>query len=236
MKKEELNMPEEVSSEPLSTGLSQESEAPEKESVEQPESEFPKMVLPKKKIKRLPVKTICYCAVLVALSVIANTFTVYMSFAGSNALAFTYTVCFLAGAFFGPFAGFIVGACGDLVGWLINPAGGSFNPLLTLTSGLLGLIPGVVFMVRNKLFSAKKGSSIKFLPLWTILSFVLVWIVCTNVNTVVMYYFYIAGFSKKYTSFWPYYVYRIPFQTLFWSINLVLSVALVIPLKKILKL
>ena len=236
MEKEELNRPEEASSELLSCSNPTAGESPEQHAAEHEKTDFPQMVLPKKKFKRLPVKTICYCAVLVALGVITNTFTVYFNFSGSNALSFTYTVCFLAGAFFGPFAGFIVGACGDLIGWLINPAGGSFNPLLPLTSGLLGLIPGIVFMLRNKLFSKKKELSIKFLPLWTLLSFVLVWIVCTNVNTVIMYYFYIAGFSKKYTSFWPYYVYRIPFQTLFWSVNLVLSTALVIPLKKILKL
>ena len=184
---------------------------------------------------RLPVKTICYCAVLVALSVIANIFTVYFNFAGSNALSFSYTVCFIGGAFFGPFAGFIVGACGDLIGWLINPAGGAFNPLITLTSGLLGLLPGLVFFLAKRLVRDKKKFD-RLLPVWTVVSFVLTWLVCTNLNTVIFFYSYIYGKSMKYSALGAYYIYRIPFQTMFWAINLALSLLLVYPLKKLLKL
>ena len=184
---------------------------------------------------RLPVKTLCYTAVIVALSVVCNVFTVYMSFAGSNALSFTYTVCFIAGAFFGPFVGFLVGALGDLLGWVINSTGGAFNPLITLTSGLIGFIPGIVFMIAKKLkarFPDKKWID----PCAILVSFVIVWLICTNLNTVIMYYFYIAGHSKKYTALGAYYVFRIPFQTLFWAMNLPLAFLLYYPLKKFLKL
>lgn len=184
---------------------------------------------------RIPVKTICYCAVLVALSVIANTFTVYFNFAGSNALSFSYTVCFIGGAFFGPFAGFLIGACGDLIGWLINPAGGAFNPLITVTSGLLGMIPGLVFLIAEKVCKEKSKFD-KLLPVWTVLSFLFTWLICTNLNTVIFFYSYIYGKSMKYTALGAYYIYRIPFQTLFWAINLVLSFLLVYSLKKLLKL
>ena len=184
--------------------------------------------------KKLSVKVICYCALLVALSVIANTFTVYFNFAGSNALSFTYTVCFLAGAFFGPFAGFLVGACGDLIGWLINPSGGAFNPLIVFTSGLLGLIPGIVFMIVKKFFGKSKNYD-RMLPIWTLVAFVFMWLICTNLNTVIVFYMYISGVSKKYTALGAYYIYRTPFQTLFWAINLALSLALVVPLKKLIK-
>ncbi len=188
-----------------------------------------------KKVKHISIKSICYCAVLVALGVIANTYTVYLNAAGSNALSFAYTVDFIAGAFFGPFIGFLTGALGDLLGWVINPSGGAFNPFLTVTSGLLGLIPGVVFAVYKKFF-AKKKRYIAFFPLVTVLSFVLVWIVCTNLNTVIMYFYYIVGKSKKYTSFGLYYAFRIPWQTLFWAINAAVCAVLVVPMKKLLKL
>ncbi len=215
-------------------------ESPDNETLEdvtperENEEKTPVTVKPKRRY-RMPVKTLCYCALLVALGVIANTFTIYFNFAGSNALAFTYTVCFIAGAFFGPFAGFIVGACGDVIGWLINPAGGAFNPLLTLTSGLLGLIPGLVFFIAKKLLKDKKKYD-RFFPVFAVASYVLVWAVCTNLNTVIFFYSYIYGKSLKYSAFGAYYVYRIPFQTLFWACNLVLSVLLGYPLKKILKL
>ncbi len=185
------------------------------------------------KTKHLPVKTICYCAVLMALSVVTNVFTVYFNFSGSNALSFTYTVTFLAGAFFGPFAGFIVGAGGDFLGWLIHPQG-AFNPFITLTSGLLGFLPGIVFMVA-KIIVKKEKTFNKLLTVFTVISFVLTWAICTNLNTVIFFYSYIYGKSTKYSALGVYYIYRIPFQTLFWAVNLALSLALVYPFKKIVK-
>ena len=189
----------------------------------------------KRGIRHLPVKVISYTALLMALSVVANVFTFYFGFAGKNALSFTYTVCFVAGAFFGPFVGFLVGVGGDVLGWLVNPAGGAFNPFITLTSGLLGLIPGIVFLIVKKC-SGKKCIGAKWMPLWTVISYILVWAVCTNLNTIIMFYYYISGVSTKYTALGAYYVYRIPFQTLFWACNLVLSLLLVVPIKKLLKM
>ncbi len=186
-------------------------------------------------IKHIPVKKICYIAVFVALSVIANTFTVYMNVSGSNALSFTYTVDFLAGALLGPLAGFLTGLLGDLLGWFINSSGGAYNPFLSLTSGLLGLLPGLVFLGYEKIFEKKK-KYILFMPLVCVVSFLSVWAVCTNLNTFLMYVYYIAGKSKKYTSFSAYYIYRIPVQTLFWAINMILSACMIVPMKKLLKL
>ncbi len=175
--------------------------------------------------KGLSVKTICYCAVFVALSVVTNVYTVYLSVGNANALSFNYTVCFLAGAFFGPVAGFIVGACGDVLGWLINSTGGAFNPVVTVVSGLIGLIPGLVFMIAKKIGKDKNVYAL------TVLSFVFVFLICTNLNTVAMYFYYM---SAKY-SFWAYYVIRTPKQAIFWAINLACSLVLVKPFKKLIK-
>lgn len=178
------------------------------------------------KKKGLSVKTICYCAVMTALSVVANTFTIYFSVGNSNALSFVYTVCFLSGALLGPFAGFIVGVCGDVLGWLINNTGGAFNPVITLVSGLIGLISGLVFFVAKKI---KKENAL--IPL-TVISYVLILLICTNLNTFAMYYYYMtAKYSLK-----AYYIIRMPKQVVFWAINMVLGILLIKPLKKILKL
>ena len=179
-----------------------------------------------KKEKKLNIKTICYCALMTALSVVANIFTVNFSVGGSNAVSFTYTVCFLGGAFFGPLAGFIIGVCGDVLGWLINSSGGAFNPVITLITGLIGVISGLVFFIAKK---CGKGDAV--IPL-TVISFIFILLICTNLNTVALYFYYM---SAKY-SFKAYYILRVPKQIVFWAINMIISIILVKPMKKILKL
>ncbi|MBC7340247.1 MAG: folate family ECF transporter S component [Firmicutes bacterium] len=57
----------------------------------------------------------------------------------------------MAGIWGGPVFGFLVGAVADLVGYGINPMG-PYVPLITLSSGMLGLIPGLVL----RLFAGKE--------------------------------------------------------------------------------
>lgn len=180
----------------------------------------------KREIKGLSVKTVAYCALFVALSVVANTFTLYIGVGGGNALSFVYTVCFLSGAVLGPLGGFITGACGDVLGWLINPSGGAFNPAISVISGLIGLISGLTFFLFKKLGKGDKT----VLP--SVISFVLIFLVCTNLNTVALYFYYM---SAKY-SFWAFYAIRTPKQLIFWAINFALSLALVKPVRKLVKI
>lgn len=180
----------------------------------------------KKKIKSLPVKIIAYSAVFVALCIVTNTFTVHFGASATNAVSFTYTVCALAGALLGPLPGFIVGAAGDALGWLINPSGGAFNPVVTLVTGLIGLLSGLTFWtMRKKSFRYKDIILI-------VVSFALIFLVCTNLNTIAMYYYYMSG---KY-SFGAYYIMRTSKQIVFWAINLILSALLIVPLRKLIKL
>lgn len=181
----------------------------------------------KPKKKGLSVKVICYAAAFVALSVIANVFEVYLGVNASNKLSFNYTVCFFAGAFLGPFVGFIVGVLGDILGYLINGAGGAFNPAITVVTGLIGTISGLVFYVARKVKKEDKDIIL------TVISFVLILLICSNLNTVAMYFYYM---SAKYATFWAYYIVRIPKQMIFWAVNLVLCVLLIKPLKKVIKI
>lgn len=180
----------------------------------------------KPKKKGLAVKVICYAAAFVALSVVTNVFEVYLGVNASNKLSFNYTVCFFAGAFLGPFVGFIVGALGDVLGYLINPAGGAFNPAITVVTGLIGTISGLVFWIAKKRGKGEKDI------LLTVLSYVLILLVCTNLNTLSMYFYYMSG---KYSTFWAYYIVRTPKQMIFWAANLVVSVLLIKPLKKVIR-
>ena len=54
----------------------------------------------------------------------------------------------LSGIVLGPFWGLATGTVADLVGVLINPQGGAYFPGFTLTTALVGFLPG--FILRNK--------------------------------------------------------------------------------------
>lgn len=54
----------------------------------------------------------------------------------------------LAGIIFGPVAGGIVGAIGDMVGYYINPAG-AYVPLFTISAALTGIIPSLVLKLTK---------------------------------------------------------------------------------------
>lgn len=51
----------------------------------------------------------------------------------------------MAGMMFGPLVGGITGVVADIVGYMINPMGGTFFPGFTLTAALYGVISGILF-------------------------------------------------------------------------------------------
>ncbi len=177
--------------------------------------------------KGIPVKAISYIALLTAVSAVCNIFTVLVGVGNSFAISFTYIPCFISGAFFGPFAGFLTGVLGDLLGILIAPKG-DFNPLIMLGSSMLGLIPGLVFYAARKI--NKKSINYEIL---TIISFVLVFLVATNINTLGLYLFYFRGVGKTLQAV---YALRLPKQLIVWALNLIICLVLVKPVSKLLKM
>ena len=161
-------------------------------------------------------KRIAYLGVMTAIAVITNCFTVTVN-SGANSISFNYVVCSLAGIFFGPISGGIVGLLGDLIGCLIAPKG-PFNPFIMVASGLIGVLSGLAFKIP------KLNVYIKI-----ILAYVFIFIVCTlGLNTFGLWFFYAKG--KK--SFLIYLVGRAPFQAINVAINIVITYILYVPLKK----
>ncbi len=167
-------------------------------------------------------KLLVYTAVLTAFATIANIYTIPIN-GGSNFISLVYIPCFLAGIFLGPLLGFGVGAIADVLGMLINPMG-AWLPLVTLASGLIGFIPGVVFK-----YVGIKSDIVKLL-----ISIALCLIICTcGLNTLATFLAYSKG-----KTFWAFLAVRIPTQLLVAGINFVLIAALikVKPLVKMMKL
>ena len=151
-------------------------------------------------------KNIAYLAVLTAISVILNTLTLTVPGSGIG-IAFTYIPNFLAGFYFGPGAGFLVGVIGDILGCIIWPKG-AWLPLLTLSAGLMGAIPGLV----------------RYIPLnekWLLpIAYFVTYLVCSaGINTFALWQAYAA--TKK--TFWVYFVAKFPVGFLNMIANLVIN-------------
>lgn len=172
---------------------------------------------PNKRNSLSPTQKIVYTAVLCALCVAANCFTYYpVSFI---CISFTYTVCFVAGYLLGARAGFAVGFIGDMIGGIIAPSG-AYNPLIGLSSGLIGFIAGFVY-------DYFKGNAYVKACVFAVASL----IICTSgLNTFALWLMY--GLGKK--SFWAYLIARLPWQLLVCAANLALCCALAAILPKVL--
>ena len=167
-------------------------------------------------------KFITYTAVFTALAVIANMFVIPLG-GGGNFISLVYIPCFFAGIYLGPLTGFAVGAVADILGCIIAPKG-AWLPLITVASGLLGVIPGLVF----KYFKIK-SDTVKLL-----VSIYLCLLICTcGLNTLATYLAYSKG-----KTFAAYLAVRVPVQLLVAAINFVIIGALqkVKPLTKMLTL
>ncbi len=93
-------------------------------------------------------KRIVYMGFLIALSIIlTRIFSISIAFAGVEGIRIGIGALpiIIAGIFFGPVAGGLVGAAADFIGFWVTPMGG-YVPHFTLTSFLTGFIPGLMFI------------------------------------------------------------------------------------------
>lgn len=178
-----------------------------------------------KKRRNIEVKTLCYTAVFVALSAATNILTFPIGKGNTNAISITYIPNFFAGAFLGPLAGFLTGLLGDLIGCWLHPLG-PINPFILLASGLMGVIPGVIF----KLFRKSKHKHIDYVA--TATSMVLIFAICTTINTFGVWLFYFKGIGRTLEAV---FATRTATQAPIWAINSLVILLLLYPMKKMLK-
>ena len=99
---------------------------------------------------RMATRVVATCALLCALSVVFARFTTVMPSAISRFSIEAVPIA-LAGYFFGPIAGVMVGAVSDTVGCLFSGYG--WGPVLTVSPMLLGLFAG---LLRPLLYKMEK--------------------------------------------------------------------------------
>ncbi len=165
---------------------------------------------------QIDTKKMVYTAVLIAICTITNYYTIYL-LNRVLAVSFTYLPCFVAGVFLGPVYGLVVGLAGDFLGLVFGGIIGLFNPFIFLASGLLGLIPGLVFRYLKINDYAK-----------VVISFLICLVVCTaGLNT-----FGIWFLGSRSKTFWAFLIARLPWQALMVSVNAGITYAIFNPLKK----
>ena len=100
-------------------------------------------------MKKLSTRDIAMYGMLIALNVILTRYaSIRIGGDGTEAVRIGfggYPVIF-AGIVFGPLAGGIIGAVGDLIGMMVSPMG-AFMPHFTLVAALTGIIPGLAMLV-----------------------------------------------------------------------------------------
>jgi len=160
-----------------------------------------------------------YIAAFTALSIVAGSYQIPM---GSTNISLSYIPTFLAGAFFGPVAGFAVGALGDLIGAVFN----GVTPLLPLAlgNGMIGVLMGLAFLIpcRSKVLKIIIGAVLSL------------FIVTFGINAVTLWHFYGAG-----KTFWMYLVLpttsilpRIVMQPIVLAVNVALTIPLFYALER----
>ncbi|MEG1608904.1 MAG: folate family ECF transporter S component [Clostridia bacterium] len=160
-------------------------------------------------------RLITYTAALVAISVVCNLFDLPVG--GNLKISFSYIPNFIAGMFLGPIAGLCVGLVGDVLGLLIMSQG-AWIPLITLGSALMGLIPGLIFMIK------KVNPYVKLA-----IALVFAFLICTcGVNSLGIFLMYFKG--KK--TFWAFLSVRLPMQAVVFAVNSCMLFLLYYPLEK----
>lgn len=110
--------------------------------------------------RTMTTKTLAYCALLAALSVVLARLVVPMPNAFTR-FSIEAVPIFLAGLFFGPVAGGCVGFSADLVGCLFSGYG--YNPLFCLPPILYGVCAGLFRQLLSDKFTLPR-LTLTFLP------------------------------------------------------------------------
>lgn len=165
------------------------------------------------KNRKRVTKLISYTAIFIAANVVLNSLSIPV-LGGDAYISFTYIPCFLSGILLGPLPGFLVGAIGDGIGFLIHPTG-VWSPFITLGAALMGAIPGFVFRIPRLRPYTKLSISLG-----------LVFIICSFfLNSTGL--FFIYGIGKK--AYWFYVLGRIPKYVPGFAVNAVLLYTLYAP-------
>ncbi|MEG1524606.1 MAG: folate family ECF transporter S component [Clostridia bacterium] len=94
-------------------------------------------------MKKITTKMLVLCAMFIALQVVLSKFLM-VQLTPSIRLSIDSVPILLAGLWFGPFVGGIVGGFADILGTILFPTAGAYYPPLTLGYILIGILSGLL--------------------------------------------------------------------------------------------
>lgn len=97
-------------------------------------------------MKYFTTRQLVYISILICLDIVlTRVASIRISIGGVEGirLGFGALPIILAGVLFGPLAGGVVGALGDLLGYFINPIG-AYMPHFTFTAAMTGVLPALI--------------------------------------------------------------------------------------------
>ena len=142
---------------------------------------------------------------------------------------FNLVISFFAGAVLGGPLGFVVGVLGDFLGWVLF-VDGAYNPFCAAASGLVCFVPGLLFSLNKK--RAEKGKRSINVIIVTLVCYVVCFLFFTILLKSFGLWIYTSSLQSKYTLI-AYFIRRITIQSLNTAANFALSLALIVPLRKI---
>ncbi len=99
-----------------------------------------------------PLRRLTWAALLVAIDIIAARFLYFYTPGNIDRISLQFIPNALSGLLLGPVWGALSCIAGDMLGMFINPSGMSFNPLITLSAGVRGLLYGLLLYRKNASF------------------------------------------------------------------------------------
>ena len=131
-------------------------------------------------MKNFNVRTMIIMALLAALGAVFSAFlSVELNFTGVKTVEVSLTPLpiMLAGIFFGPLAGGIVGFVADTAGFFMGVQMGVYNPAFSITMALFGVIAGLFYLrsKKNSIWKATGAALAAQIVCSVILNTVLVW-------------------------------------------------------------
>ncbi len=90
---------------------------------------------------------IAYIGLVTAINVVFNSFFEFKML--DTQFSFTITISAITGIILGPISGFVSCMLADFIGYLINSAGYIYMPWVGLSTGVLALCAGLIFVKNN---------------------------------------------------------------------------------------
>ena len=178
--------------------------------------------------KLTPTMKIVLTAVFVALSAVINSYGT-IRLGTEFKFSFVLVIYFVSGYLLGAPLGFAVGFIGDLLGWVLF-VDGAYNPIIGISNGMLAFIPGLLFGLRRPF--SKRVSVLRFI-ITCVIGYILGYIICTVILSSYGIWLYTSYIQGKYQTLYAWFIYRAGAQLPNTLINLIATVIIFIPLKKI---